>query len=156
MKKKTLIISGFPGVGKTVLFNNISNGKSPSFKTILDSDSSNFSWLSPGIRHPEFPQNYMNHIKENMGKVDIILVSSHDVVRKALYENKLEYILVYPKKDIKEEYIQRYKNRNNDDKFINMIDSNWDKFINDIEDDDTPLMKIELLPNEYLNDIWCI
>ena len=55
--KNTRVISGFPGIGKSYLFN---NGKNI---LIIDSDSSNFSWLEPGVRNPEFPHNYMKHIK---------------------------------------------------------------------------------------------
>lgn len=56
----------------------------------LDSDSSNFSWVkdengnNTKERNPEFPKNYIEHIKSNIGKVDVIFVSSHKVVREAL------------------------------------------------------------------------
>ena len=91
----TKVISGFPGVGKSYLFNNTD-------LKVLDSDSSNFSWIKDSEgrntkeRNPDFPQNYIDHIKKNIGKVDIILTSSHDVVRKALKESCIDYILVHP------------------------------------------------------------
>ena len=59
-----------------------------------------------------------------MGKVDIIFVSSHDVVRQALKDNNMFYYLVYPCRCIKDEYLQRYKDRGNNNSFIEFIDRN--------------------------------
>lgn len=137
--KNTKIVSAFPGTGKSWMFNNQEELK----LSILDSDSSNFSWISPGVREPNFPNNYIQHIKENMGKVDIILVSSHDIVRKSLCENKLEYTLVYPFKNCKEEYIGRFINRGNNDKFVEFISSNWNGFIDDMTNESFPT-KVQL------------
>lgn len=102
--KNTIIISAFPACGKSYMYNNY-NGKPYS---MLDSDSSKFSWIyENGIktdkRNPNFIADYMNHIKENIGKVDVIFVSSHAGVRKALRENNLKYIMVYPSLDMKDE-----------------------------------------------------
>lgn len=150
--KNTKIISGFPGVGKSYLFDNNMN------LTILDSDSSQFSWIkdrdgnNTKERNPNFPENYIQHIKDNVGMVDIIMVSSHKVVRDALKENNIDYILVYPSKPLKLQYLDRYKQRGNDDNFINMIDNNWEGFIYEIENETFPT-KLRLWNNEYLGDI---
>lgn len=142
--KDTLVISGFPAVGKSYLTE--TNEK----MVVMDSDSSNFSWLN-GERHPDFPNNYMEHIKQNLGYADNIFVSSHDIVRNALKENKINYILVYPSIDIKDEYIQRYRDRGNDEKFISFIESNWEKFIANIEKETFPTL-IKLESGQYLRD----
>ena len=149
--KNTKIISAFPAVGKSWLYNN----QSQLGLSILDSDSSNFSWIEKGVRHPDFPNNYIQHIKENIGKVDIICVSSHDVVRKALQDNNIHYILVYPNINDKEEYLQRFKNRGNDEKFIEFIEfisNNSNKFINDMDNETFPEL-IKLKSGEYLESI---
>lgn len=143
--KHTKVISGFPAIGKTVL-------TKESHSIVLDSDSSCFSWIEKGVRHPNFPNNYMEHIKKNLGKVDYILVSSHDIVRKALKENNIQYTLVYPSIELKEEYIQRYKDRGNDEGFIQFINSNWDSFITDIENEQFPF-KVKLTKNQFLIDV---
>ncbi|WP_039240936.1 hypothetical protein [Clostridium botulinum] len=145
--KNTIIISGFPAVGKSYLFNNKNELK------ILDSDSSQISWISEGVRHPNFPQNYIEHIKDNIGKADIILVSSHKVVRDALKSNNIDYVIVYPSITLKNEYIQRYKERGNNEGFINMIDENWDSFISEIEEETFPT-KLRLWGGQYLKDIF--
>lgn len=152
--KNTKVISSFPGCGKTYCFDKY---KDSGIK-ILDSDSSEFSWVKDenGIntkeRNPDFPMNYINHIKENLGNVDIIFVSSHDIVRSALKENDINYILVYPCLGAKEEYINRYSVRGSDENFIKFIESNYEKFINDMQLENFP-QKIELNYEETLDDL---
>jgi hypothetical protein len=122
---KTRIISAFPGTGKTTY-----HKKYPD--TTLDSDSSNFSWVTVDgkkIRNPDFPANYIEHIKENIGKYEFIFVSSHKEVRDALKENCLFFYLMYPYEDKKEIYLQRYKDRGNQEAFIELLDKNWDAWI---------------------------
>jgi len=136
--KNTKVVSGFPGIGKSVLTKNGNDLR------VLDSDSSNFSWIEEGVRHPDFPNNYMKHIKENIGKADYILVSSHDIVREALEANDINYTLVYPAVELKDEYIERYKARGNNEGFVKFIESNWEQFIAAIEKETFPkLVKLE-------------
>jgi hypothetical protein len=143
---KAKVISGFPGIGKSHLFENRTDLK------ILDSDSSQFSWIEKGVRHPDFPQNYIEHILENIDKVDVILVSSHKVVRDALNKNEIPFTLVFPMLRCKKEYLARYKNRGNDENFINMMDKNWDNFIKECEEQECEL-KIKLDNEEFLVDV---
>ena len=125
---------------------------------ILDSDSSNFSWIkdengnNTKERNPEFPQCYIDHIKENIDKADVILISSHEIVRQALKDNNLGYMLVYPSIELKEEYMNRYIQRGSDYNFIKVIESNWDKWISDIEKEEFP-KKVRLEKDQYLNNL---
>jgi hypothetical protein len=153
MRKDTFVISAFPACGKSYCFRNHQDEFS-----MLDSDSSEFSWLkderdnNTKVRNPEFPSNYIQHIKENIGKVDMIFVSSHEVVRKALYDNGINVIIIYPNKDLKEEWIRRFKERGNDEGFINFLSNNWDNFIDDIEREDYKFLKQRLnSENSYLD-----
>lgn len=139
---KTIVISGFPGVGKSTMSN----------ANILDSDSSKFSWTQEGMRHPDFPNNYMEHIKNNLGKVEFILVSSHDTVRNALREHAIHYTLVYPSIELKDEYVQRYRNRENPEPFITFISSNWENFIHTLQNEIFP-RKIKLKSHQFLSDV---
>lgn len=153
--KQTIVISGFPGVGKSYF---MSKAKEKGL-VVLDSDSSKFSWKkdvngnNTKEREPRFPQNYIEHIRDNIFKADIILVSSHENVRQALRNNNINYYLVYPEINLKDEYIQRYKKRGNDESFIKFIDSSWDAFITAIEAETFPTL-IPLKRNEYLGDLF--
>ena len=173
------IISAFPACGKTTYYKKWSqyshenvwrirnNGEQvynnlglPCGQKILDSDSSEFSWVkdeygnNTSVRNPKFPQNYIDHIKEKMLTEDIIFVSSHEVVRDALKQSGIPYHIFYPKKEQKERWVCRFRERGNDEKFILFISDNWDKFINDIVKDDYPI-KHELRDDwtnyEYIN-----
>jgi hypothetical protein len=144
---KTKVISGFPGVGKSHFHKN-----NPDL-IILDSDSSSFSWVEKGVRNPDFPNNYIRHIKENLGKVNVILLSSHKQVRDALRENDIGYTMVYPDKSLKHEYLSRYKGRGSDENFLGMIDKNWDGFIDELETEEYPI-KITLKEGQYLQDVY--
>ena len=142
--KGTVIISAFPSCGKTWCYNNVKKYK------ILDSDSSNFSWLydvnrkKTDVRNPEFPENYIRHIKENLGKVDVIFVSSHKEVRDALKAESIPYVLVFPENNMENElfYMQGYKERGSDSKFCAFIRENWSNFIDE--------MKMEEWPVQYV------
>ena len=136
---ETLVVSAFPGCGKSHLFRN--KGE----KKILDSDSSTFD-------KSQFPQNYIEHIKSNIGKVDIILVSSHKEVRDSLVSESINFTLVYPSKDIKDEYIQRYIDRGNDGKFVELLKQNWDNWIDELENQEG-CEKIKLESGQYLSNV---
>jgi len=137
--KTTLVVSAFPGCGKSHLFRNKGEMK------ILDSDSSTFD-------KSQFPQNYIEHIKGNLGDADIILVSSHKEVRDALVDDGIKFTLVYPNNDIKDEYIQRYIDRGNDGKFVDLLRQNWDNWIGELEEQ-SGCEKIKLDRGQYLSDV---
>jgi broad-specificity NMP kinase len=132
------IIAGFPGVGKSSVFKKYKD-------RVSDSDSSKFP-------KGDFPQNYIKHIKEESTRKDIVLVSSHDVVRKALLEANIPFTLVYPALECKAEYLKRYKDRGSPKAFLELLDKNWDKWIQECEDQ-KGCKKIVLKPGEFLADV---
>ena len=148
--KNTKIISAFPACGKTYVFDNFKD------KVILDSDSSKFSWVivnNQKVRNPDFPENYINHIKENIGKVDYILVSTHDNVRKALEEAGIDFYLVYPDRSLKEEWIGRCFLRGSGEKFCQLIADNWDNWMDGLEEDSKKHNYMKLKSGEHLSDV---
>lgn len=138
-QNKTLVVSAFPGCGKSHFFRENKD------KIVLDSDSSKFD-------KSQFPSNYIEHIKENIGKADIIMVSSHKEVRDALVENEIPFTLVYPDISIKEEYIGRYVDRGNSEAFVNLLLKNWELWIGEL-DNQVGCEKIKLSRGEYLSDV---
>jgi hypothetical protein len=146
-----IVVSGFPGVGKTIF----STSYSECLLTITDSDSSSFSWCSDGTRNPDFPRNYIAHIKEQVVQSDFVMVSSHRSVRDALRNDGMHYILVYPDRGLKEEYLERYRRRGNERPFIDTMADNWDDFIDEIEQETFP-HKVRLGPGVHLGDVSCV
>lgn len=113
----TLIISAFPACGKTRFF--VDNQHDIK---ILDSDSSTFD-------KTDFPANYIDHIKSNIGKVDIIMISSHEDVRKELSKNEIIFTLIYPMKDCRDEWRSRMMKRGSSFESTEMIQDNWVLFL---------------------------
>lgn len=147
---KTRIISAFPACGKTHLFNSGYEDK-----IIIDSDSSAFSWLDDDkTRNPEFPRNYIESIRGNIGKADYILVSSHIDVRRALDESGLCWCFVVPRPQLLAEWVGRCYMRENDEGFIKALINNWDVWTSYIND---PMANgnAVLSSGEYLSDKMC-
>lgn len=146
--RAAVIVCGFPGVGKTSLFTAETELK------ILDSDSTNFSWSdeTKTQRNPEWPQNYIAHIQENRDASDILLVSSHDVVRTALVEAGIPFILVYPSLDMKDEYIQRYIQRGSNESFVALLKAHYEKWIAELMEQ-RGCTHVVLQSGQYLSDV---
>jgi len=153
----TKIISGFPGVGKSEC--------TKANSEFLDSDSSAYSWKrnavnneiekgpdGKNIRHPDFPNNYIDHIKSQIGKVPIIFVSSHKDVRDGLIANGIPFTLVYPEHGLKDEYLKRYELRGSPQGFVSMLSNKWDDFLAELEAQQG-CDKIVLTKGQFLADV---
>lgn len=98
--KQAMIISAYPGVGKSYAVERLSK-ELPDMK-FLDSDSSFFSWIydnkgnKTNRRNPRFPENYIDYIKSHIQDADIIFVSSHFEVRECLTDENIDYIVAVP------------------------------------------------------------
>ena len=131
---KTIIISAFPGMGKSYTANHLSQYK------MFDLESSNYSWIEIDegkVHNPMFPQNYIEIIKKLVyqGSYQVIFISSHKIVRQALQHNKMRYYFVYPDISLKDEYIRRFKQRGNDQQFVKLLEQNWEQWISQIQHD---------------------
>lgn len=108
-------------------------------------------------RNPNFVEDYMKHVEDNIGKADIIFVSSHLEVRKALQEltNKrddFEFYTVYPEPEMLEEFVGRMYLRHNTNQFIDKQISMWKTNMKNIENE--PHGKLYRLDHEeYMTDI---
>ena len=125
----SILILGFPGVGKTTY----ARSKSKKY-TVSDSDSSMFSWKEEGVRHPEWPDNYIRHIKSLIGKVDVIFISTHAEVREAVRadpELEQRAFTVLPDGDRKDAFMLNYKQRGSDENFLDLMDRKWSAFRRD-------------------------
>ena len=152
--RNTKVIAAFPACGKTYCFDRHED------YIILDSDSSLFSWVypngfAPRYRNPEFPKNYIEHIKENIGKVDYIFVSTHEEVRKALDDAGIDFIVVFPKESLKAEWVGRCFLRGSGPQFCTMLAENWDTWIGQMWDEAICNKRAHyvLQSGEYISDI---
>jgi hypothetical protein len=143
----TTVVSGFPGVGKTHAHQNV-----PGLH-IVDSDSSKYSWLDDGVlRNPNFPGNYIRRIRGLIGVVDVVLVSSHKEVRDALVANHIPFVLVYPQRALKQQYLERFRQRGSNEAFVKLLDDKWDEFLDDVQEQDN-CEHVELGRDRFLSDV---
>lgn len=126
-----MIICGFPGIGKSSI--------SRTLPGIVDLESTPFN------KNWEIYANVIEHMNKNY----IVLCSSHMDLRKELNKRNINYIYVKPKKELKEEYIKRYKKRGNDKKFIKQLSDNWDEYMKTLKNENV----WELDSEEYLYDV---
>lgn len=161
---ETKIFSVFPACGKTWVYNH----QEDLGLKILDSDSSEFSWKLEGmkdrqgnllrglqrVRNPEFPNNYIKHIKENIGKYDCIFVSSHSSVREALDKEGIDYTIVYPESSCKAEWVGRcfIREKNKENGCIaEVLYNNWEQWILECVKTGLTHKEIVLDSKEYLS-----
>lgn len=141
------ILAGFPGVGKSTLSTPSSDGT----KLIpVDSDSSGFD-------KSQFPANYIRHIQEQVSYGRAVLVSTHAVVRQALIDARMRFLLVFPDRSLKEEYQARYLGRsgfNGGSNFAELIGKHWDTWIDECEAHAAAgFPVIRLQADQYLADV---
>lgn len=135
------IISGFPGIGKTTAYNAL---REKGVK-ILDSDSSTFD-------KAEFPKNYLDHIQARVAEGYTVFVSSHSEVRAGLEARGMNYTVVYPYRCLKDEYLKRYLDRGSVPAFIDLMDKNWDAFVDSCETSNSAI-QVKLGPHRHLSDL---
>ena len=169
--KSAIIISAYPACGKSTFYSlySVYSGH-PNGLKILDSDSSLYSWVydengnKTNIRNPKFPKNYIHYIKVRSKTEDIIFVSSHKTVRQALFKAGIPYISIYPKDTLlnMKEWKSRFLERGNTQAFIDFQMEHWSEFIQDLNEDTTPIRKIVLdvetptfaITNELMEEIY--
>ncbi len=158
--KKTLIISAFPGCGKTYLFNH----QNEFGYTILDSDSSKFSKTS------NWEKEYVDHITSNIGCVDFIFISQHEAVLEELNGRGIPFVTVGPHNDttlistkeatlIKQQWVGRFVLRDNShiknwDEWITKLSRNYDEWTTyEHMTQYHPVAYFPLQVHQYLSDI---
>lgn len=154
----TKIYSIFPACGKTWLYEHQEDYD----LKILDSDSSEFSWICfydnngwHKERNPDFPANYIKHIKENIGKYDCIFVSSHESVREVLDKEGIDFTIVYPESRCKAEWIGRcfIREKNGESGCsAEAMYNNWEQWVAECFETGINHKEIILNSREYLSD----
>lgn len=134
-------VCGFPGVGKS---------HAAALHGWPDSDSSGFSWITQSVRHPEWPANYIAHLR---GLNGVVMVSTHSEVRDALHAAGIEYALCYPERGCMAEYIERYEKRGSSLGFCALIAANWNEWLANLENDTRARLHVVLKPGQYASDI---
>lgn len=142
-KNSVLVVSAFPGAGKTYAAEVLKNFGIP----VFDIDSSRYN-------KNKFPGNYVNRIKTRIKEiknadVGFIFVSSHKEVREALHKSEIQTLILYPEIMAKDEYINRYKERGSPDSFIDLVSANYEDWVKELQEEKLESHKyVELKPED--------
>lgn len=83
----------------------------------------------------------------------LVFVSSSELVRNSLKQKGLKYDLAFPNRELKSEYLERYKKMGMMSDFIEKMDEHWDEYIDSCENDQTVGRKYRLESGQYLSDV---
>ncbi len=148
--QKKLIIAGFAGIGKTYLANK--------YKNVIDLESSKFvyDYSNISIRdyeklkgtkeralNKEFPQNYIDAIKDSVKKYDVVLIWLKLEMLPLYEENSIDYIICYPSEEAFKLYKDRYVQRGNNEEWIAHVIKAHKKYINALKDNSHPKIILE-------------
>ena len=128
--KRPLIISGFGGIGKTML--------AKKYKNVIDLESSRYQYITPQDSHydtekskaslqreknSDYPENYVSAIKDAMTKYDVICIRYNGTKEVNFLDTYgIDYIVCHPaKRAFYNHYIKRFRERGNTEEFIEVI-----------------------------------
>lgn len=170
--QEAIIVSAMPGAGKSTLMNKAKNEG----LQVIDSDSQSYHYhtnekgqyidingnvaKTPNERVliNQFPQNYIDALKQQKMQNDIIFVSSHKQVRNMLTEANIPFIFFAYQEMMKAEIVQRIRERisNQPNQIIaDVIEKNWHEWMQEIKNE-TQYPVIRLKPREYLSSLLLI
>jgi len=115
-----------------------------------DSESVKASFRFP--ENENYPENYLEAIKEAANENKIIFIVPDPRILLHLEMENIPYVLAYPVRSAKDEYKQRFVSRGNKENFMKIFIGRWDAFIDEFECD-TYARHIVMQPHQYLSDI---
>lgn len=146
------IIAAFPGIGKSTAAEKYPN-------IFIDMESSDYHWIiddnGDKICHPDWPVNYVDAIIKKceedieIGKAHYVLTSTHKEVLEEFKKRSLYYTAVIPK--TLSIMVERYKNRGSSEQFIQSLEKNFEKYIQDVRSSSAFLLYTS---DKYLVDIF--
>ena len=134
----TTIIAAFPGTGKTFLC------ATTNIKAV---EIEYWKYKDKGLQN-----RYIKDIKKHLGTVEYIFIATDPEGLRLLYNEGLKITLVYPRIDLRNEYLDRYIRRSDSVDFIGAFMKYWEPWINELihNEDHTHII---LHSGEYLIDV---
>jgi hypothetical protein len=117
--KQTKIVAAWCGAGKTFICEN----------TNIDSVEIEY-WKYKDGKQKEF----IKILKKHVGKVDYIFIATEPEGLLLVNSIGYEITLVYPKNELRNEYLQRYLDRDSPSDFIGVFMKYWDNWLNELKE----------------------
>ena len=97
-------------------------------------------------------KHYLRDIKNLIGKVDYIFISTDPDGLKLLNKEGYDITLVYPENELRNEYLDRYINRDSHYDFIGTFMKHWNIWLDELKNQ-TYCKHIILKKGQYLQDV---
>ncbi|KAK1237899.1 hypothetical protein MKX08_002478 [Trichoderma sp. CBMAI-0020] len=149
LPEQCVIISAFIASGKTWLTLNSKHLPLSKYR-VLDLDSSVIP-KEDGQRASNFKELYMAKVRESIAPNTIVLISTHEEIRSSLAEEGLPFALVYPRRDLKEEWIKRLELRKSPPGLIDIVQKDWSMMLGECEEQ-SGCSHFTLTKGQYLSD----
>lgn len=146
-KQKATVICGFAAIGKSTF--KAACNEAYDGDRVVDLDSSLFP------KGPTWPHNYLEAIRQRLSEKCILMISTHKVIYSQLLEEGVDLILVYPKRELRAEWLERIRKREADAgsdaaaSICGVVNDRWDGWINEYGEQ-RGCLKYEMSEGEYL------
>lgn len=137
----TLLYAAFCGTGKTYICNQ---------KIINAIEIEYWKYKDKGLQ-----KKYIMDIKKQIGRVDCIFLSTDPEGLKLLQKHGFKITLIYPDNNLRNEYLDRYIERDSPYDFIGTFMKHWNIWINELKKQNY-CEHIILKSGEYLTDVISI
>lgn len=134
----TIICAAFCGAGKTFICENTD---------IRAIEIEYWKYKDLGFR-----KEYIEDVKKQIGKVDYIFISTDPEGLKLLRREGLDITLIYPEKELRNEYLDRYIERNSPPDFIGAFMKYWIPWIDELTEQ-SYCKHIILKKGQYLQNV---
>ena len=136
-KNSTIICAAFCGTGKTYVCE----------KTDIKSvEVEYWKYKDAGLQNE-----YVSDVKKHFGTVEYIFVSTDPDGLRLLRDEGFDILLVYPKNEIREEYLNRYIERDSPHDFIGAFMKFWHPWIDELKEQ-SYCEHVILEKGQYLKD----
>lgn len=136
--KMTKLYAAFCGCGKTYVCENVN---------INAVEIEYWKYKDFGLQ-----KEYIDDIHKHFGKVDYIFISTDPEGLKLLYQQGFKITLIYPMNELRNEYLDRYIQRDSSPDFIGTFMKYWHTWINELKEQDY-CKHIVLSKGQYLSSI---
>jgi hypothetical protein len=135
---KTTVYAAFCGCGKTFIC------QKTDIKAV---EVEYWKYKESGLQ-----KEYIDDVKKHIGKVDYIFIATDPEGLRLLNKEGINITLVYPRNDLRNEYLDRYIERDSSYDFIGTFMKHWHLWIGELKEQDY-CNHIVLESGQYLKDI---
>jgi len=82
----------------------------------------------------DFPDNCIQDIEKELCTNKKVLIDTNPIVLKKLFQSGIKIKLFYPNNNLKNKYINNFIERGSSKDFIELLNKNWDKWIDELKE----------------------